>query len=391
MSAVFNNNDKTLITVFILAVLLGPILLAPFGASYPDLLQRFAIFGIFAIGFNILFGLTGYLSFGHAAFLGIGSYSAVWMFKLLSFNVVPALILAVIVSALFALLIGFISLRRSGIYFSILTLAFAEMMFRMAYSVLTPITNGETGLQVYSDDPQYLMGENGLTTTHLFGIKMNEVFLRFDFLGWEAQFNYGYYFAAIFLILAFYISVRIFRSPFGMMLRAVKSNQNRLNYTGLNARPYTLAAFVISGIYAGLAGGLLACMDPLAGAERMQWTASGEVVLMTILGGAGTLLGPVLGAGFIKYFEAIFSKINETVLHGWFAFLPDTIENAIVWVLHFFVGKGWSLTLGTMFMLVVIFLPGGLLDGLTRLFRWIGSLGKKKPADDKSAEASPAE
>jgi ABC-type branched-subunit amino acid transport system permease subunit len=93
-------------------------------------MQRFAIFGIFAIGFNILFGLTGYLSFGHAAFLGVGSYSAVWMFKLLTMNVIPALILAVIVSGLFALLIGYVSLRRSGIYFSILTLAFAQMCSR---------------------------------------------------------------------------------------------------------------------------------------------------------------------------------------------------------------------------------------------------------------------
>ncbi|MYF90033.1 MAG: branched-chain amino acid ABC transporter permease, partial [Boseongicola sp. SB0676_bin_33] len=97
--------------------------------------------------------------------------------------------------------------------------------------------------------------------------------------------------------------------------RAIKSNQQRLNYTGLNSRPSMLAAFVISGKYAGQAAGLLAVTDPLAGAERMQWTASGEVVLMTILGGAGTLIGPVLGAGFIKYFENIFSKINDQVLH----------------------------------------------------------------------------
>ena len=100
-----------------------------------------------------------------------------------------------------------------------------------------------------------------------------------------------------------------------MMLRAIKSNQNRMSYTGFNTRPYTLAAFVISGMYAGLAGALLAVTDPLAGAERMQWTASGEVVLMTILGGAGTLLGPVLGAGIIKYFENIFSAFNEQTLH----------------------------------------------------------------------------
>lgn len=119
------NNDRLLMIFFTIMVLAGPIILAPFGAGYPDLLQRFAIFGIFAIGFNILFGLTGYLSFGHAAFLGLGSYTAVWMFKLLTMNVIPALILSVITAGLFALLIGFISLRRSGIYFSILTLAFA--------------------------------------------------------------------------------------------------------------------------------------------------------------------------------------------------------------------------------------------------------------------------
>ncbi|MGB0968120.1 MAG: branched-chain amino acid ABC transporter permease, partial [Halocynthiibacter sp.] len=185
--------------------------------------------------------------------------------------------------------------------------------------------------------------------------------------------------------LAFYLSLRIFRSPFGMMLRAVKSNQQRMNYTGLSSRPYTLAAFVISGMYAGLAGGLLASMDPLAGAERMQWTASGEVVLMTILGGAGTMMGPILGAGFIKYFENIFSKINDQVLHGWFAFLPDGLENALVWLLHPFVGKGWHLTLGILFMLVVVFLPGGLVE----LGQRIRNLFRKKPDAGKDDSHKP--
>lgn len=339
--------------------------LAQFNAGYPDLMQRFLIFGIFAIGFNILFGLTGYLSFGHAAFLGVGSYAAVWMFKLLSYNIVPAIILSVIVAGLFSVVIGYISLRRSGIYFSILTLAFAQMSFAMAYSVLTPLTNGETGLQVYNDDPQYLKGD-GPDVTHLFGLEMRDTW-TINMGAWDFQINTGYYICAIFMMLAFYLSIRIFRSPFGLMLRAVKTNQTRLNYTGLNTRPYTLAAFIISGMYAGLAGGLMASMDPLAGAERMQWTASGEVVLMTILGGAGTLIGPVLGAGFIKYFENIFSKINDTVLEAWFSFLPDFLGDAVVWVLHFFVGKGWHLTLGALFMLVVIFLPGGLVEGGLRL------------------------
>ncbi len=154
-----NEKDKKLFLIVIAITLLAPFILNPFpegselaqfNAGYPDLMQRFMIFGIFAIGFNILFGLTGYLSFGHAAFLGVGSYAGVWMLKLLSMNVVPAIILSVVIAGLFSWLVGYISLRRSGIYFSILTLAFAQMSFALAYSVLTPITNGETGFTTSS-------------------------------------------------------------------------------------------------------------------------------------------------------------------------------------------------------------------------------------------------
>ncbi|MFQ5622751.1 MAG: branched-chain amino acid ABC transporter permease [Paracoccaceae bacterium] len=383
------SNDRLLMVVFSLVVLAAPLILAPIGAGYPDLMQRFAIYGIFAIGFNVLFGLTGYLSFGHAAFLGVGSYAAVWMFKLLTMNVIPAIILGVVISGLFALLIGYVSLRRSGIYFSILTLAFAQMSYNMAYSVLTPITNGETGLQIRLHDARVLDPENitgTLPSTNLFGARMSEVFWRPNFLGYDLQFNFGFYFCAIILILAFYLSLRIFRSPFGMMLRAVKTNQNRLNYTGVNTRPYTLAAFVISGMYAGLAGALLASMDPLAGAERMQWTASGEVVLMVILGGAGTLLGPVLGGAFIKYFENIFSKINDNVLEQTFSVLPSWIGDFMVFIVHPFVGKGWHLTLGALFMLVVIFLPGGLVEGATRIQGWV----RRRLGGGNGAAARPA-
>ncbi|MGH1465038.1 MAG: branched-chain amino acid ABC transporter permease [Cognatishimia sp.] len=395
-----NKHDTTLMIIVAILVLLAPFILNPFpsdsalaqfNAGYPDLMQRFVIFGIFAIGFNILFGLTGYLSFGHAAFLGVGSYSAVWMFKLLSMNVIPAILLSVIISGLFALLIGFVSLRRTGIYFSILTLAFAQMSFNLAYSVLTPITNGETGLQLTLNDPRILgssaTADGGIPVTSLFGLEMRSTYEMI--VGpWAFQFNAGYYLCGLILLGTFYLSIRIFRSPFGMMLRAVKSNQTRLNYTGLNPKPYTLAAFVISGMYAGLAGGLMASMDPLAGAERMQWTASGEVVLMTILGGAGTLIGPVLGAGFIKYFENIFSKINDNILHSWFSFLPDGLEDSLVFLVHPFIGKGWHLTLGILFMLVVIFLPGGLVEGGQRIKNWV-SRGKK--AKDTAPKTEPAE
>ncbi|MWD28827.1 branched-chain amino acid ABC transporter permease [Aquicoccus sp. SCR17] len=396
-----DRKDTILLLVVALMALLAPVLLNPFpvnsplaqfNAGYPDLMQRFAIFGIFAIGFNILFGLTGYLSFGHAAFLGVGSYSAVWMFKLLGYNVIPAIILSIIVAGLFALLIGWISLRRSGIYFSILTLAFAEMSFRLAYSVLTPLTNGETGLQVYTDDPQILLGD-GPHVPHLFGMMMRSS-TTIHAGPWEFTLPVGYYVCAVLLLASFYLAIRIFRSPFGMMLRAIKSNQTRMNYTGLSPRPYTLAAFVISGMYAGLAGGLMASMDPLAGAERMQWTASGEVVLMTILGGAGTLIGPILGAGFIKYCENIFSKINEGVLHGWFGGLPDGVENALIWVAEHFVGSGWHLTLGLLFMLVVTFLPGGLVEGGQRIGRFAFRRRDRKASDaesDAAKQRNPAE
>lgn len=392
--------DLRLLIIVIALTVLAPFILNPFpegsemaqfNAGYPDLMQRFVIFGILATGFNILFGLTGYLSFGHAAFLGVGSYAAVWMFKLLSMNVLPAIILSVIIAGLFSLVIGYISLRRSGIYFSILTLAFAQMSFVLAYSVLTPITGGETGLQLALDDPR-IFGVSQTATGNipvpaLFGLEMRASY-ELTMGSWLFTLNAGYYLSALFLILSFYLAIRIFRSPFGMMLRAIKSNQTRMSYTGLNPRPYTLAAFVISGMYAGLAGGLMASMDPLAGAERMQWTASGEIVLMTILGGAGTLIGPVLGAGMIKYFENIFSKINESVLQGWFAFLPDGLENVVVAVIYPFVGRGWQLTLGIMFMLVVIFLPGGLVQGGQKI---AASFRRKKSEDAKPNATEPAE
>lgn len=220
MTKFISRRDLTLFISFTAIVLALPFLAAPFGAAYPDLLQRFMIFGIFAIGFNILFGLTGYLSFGHAAFFGVGSYAAMWSFKLLSTNAIPALIFAVIVAGIFALVIGFVSLRRSGIYFSILTLAFAQMSYNLAYSVLTPITNGETGLRMALSDPRVLDRmffevPAGTPVPSLFGATLS---------GWN-----GFFFSAVFLIATFFLAMRITNSPFGMMLKGIKSNQNRMN------------------------------------------------------------------------------------------------------------------------------------------------------------------
>jgi ABC-type branched-subunit amino acid transport system permease subunit len=361
MMNTLEKQDRWMLLGFALVVLAGPLLLKPFGAGYPDLLQKFCIFGIFAIGYNILFGLTGYLSFGHAVFLGLGSYTAVWSFKLLSMNVVPAIILGVALTAVFAFLIGYVSLRRSGIYFSILTLAFAQMAYNLAYSVLTPLTNGETGLQLAKDDSRSL--------DQLFGVVVSDGLPSTNFFGYSLVGFSGFYFCAVLLILSFYVSIRITRSPFGLMLKAVKSNQNRLKYTGINTRSYALTAFVISGCYAGLAGTLLAVTDPIAGPERMHWSASGEVVLMTILGGVGTLLGPVMGAGVIKYLENILSSFNEQILQSVFGFLPDAIEHPVIKLVGLFVGEGWELTLGVLFLVLIIFVPGGLMQGINSLQR----------------------
>lgn len=394
--------DFSLLLIVAALTMFAPFFLNPFpegselarlNAGYPDLMQRFVIFGIFAIGFNILFGLTGYLSFGHAAFLGVGSYAAIWMMKLLTMNIIPAIIMGVIIAGLFSLMVGFVSLRRSGIYFSILTLAFAQMSYSLAYSVLTPITGGETGLQAKLNDPRILDASTGeIGRANLFGVEMSSSF-ELALGSWVFTFNAGYYIAAIIMLISFYIAIRIFRSPFGMMLRAIKSNQTRLNYTGLNSRPYTLAAFVISGMYAGLAGGLMVAMDTQVGPERMFWTASGEVVLMTILGGAGTLIGPVLGAGMIKYMENIISTFNETVLASWFSFLPDGLSNIVINIIYPFIGKGWHLTLGIVFMLVVIFLPGGLVQGGQKIAGLFKSKKDKNSGSGSSSStaAEPAE
>jgi len=394
-----NKADLRLFLIVVGMVILAPFILNPFpsssglaqfNAGYPDLMQKLVIFGIFAVGYNILFGLTGYLSFGHAAFLGVGSYAGVWTMKLVSMNVIPALIISVIAAGLFSLLIGYVSLRRTGIYFSILTLAFAQMCYSLAYSVLTPITGGETGLTLSLDDPRILGAAQSATgntpVPNIFGFNMGQS-ANLVLGNWSFTFNVGYYLSGIVMLVAFYLAVRLFRSPFGLMLRAIKSNQTRMSYTGLNPRPYALAAFVISGMYAGLAGGLMVAMDPLAGAERMLWTASGEIVLMTILGGAGTLIGPILGAGVIAYLESIVSTINDNVLHGWFSGLPGWLDNTLVTIMHPFIGSGWHLTLGLVFMGVVIFLPGGIVQG----GKLIAGLFKRKTTDASETTAKPSE
>jgi ABC-type branched-subunit amino acid transport system permease subunit len=264
----------------------------------------------------------GFLSFGHAAFFGTSAYFTGLMLLHYSNNILPAVAVGVISAIIMAFIIGFLTLKRTGIYFSILTLAFGEMLHSMVLSTLQDWTGGDNGL-------------TGLPTPMLFDIKM--------------QGDNVFYLTVIVAIVMYYIARRIIRSPFGLMLKAIKSNQVRLEYTGVHVARYKLIGFVISAVYAGVAGALMIVYEPYVASEFMGWHLSGQVVIMTVLGGVGTLFGPMLGAAFMLYFE------NVVSVH---------------------LGAQWLLALGAIFMLTVIFLPGGFVEAGSRIKKALTGGGK---------------
>ncbi|MDB9753424.1 branched-chain amino acid ABC transporter permease [Oceanospirillaceae bacterium] len=300
------------VLLFALVALTMP-LWFPIMGGYSGLDTKIMIFCIFVVGFDILLGFTGYLSFGHAAFFGISAYVTGIMLKSFSDNIIPAILVAVLAATVVAVIIGLLTLKRTGIYFSILTLAFAEMFDSMAMSMLQKWTGGENGL-------------TGMPTPMLFNLKM--------------QGDTVFYFVTFMAIFLFYMAKRIERSPVGLMMKAIKCNQTRLEFTGINARKYKLLAFVISAVYAAIAGALMVVYEPFVGHEFLGWHQSGEVVIMSVIGGVGTLVGPMLGAGFMLYFENVLSVD---------------------------LGEQWLLVLGAIFMAVVVFMPGGFMEGIARL------------------------
>ena len=272
----------------------------PLIGGYSQLATRILIWGIFALGFDILLGLTGLLSFGHAAFWGIGSYVAGYYLLHVSNSLLIAMLLGVLVVGIIAWLLGLITLRRHGIYFAILTLAFAEMFYYLVLSPLQTWTGGDNGL-------------TGIPNPKLLGMTLG---------GYEMH-----AFVAAWTLLAFYLARRIKNSPYGLILRGIKSNETRLGFTGVNVFRYKLMAFVISGLFAGLAGTLYAAYETYVPTESLHWTTSGEVVIMSVIGGVGTLFGPMLGAGIVLYLENVLSAVT----------------------------RQWNLILGLIFMGFVIF------------------------------------
>lgn len=316
------------VALFALVVLTMPFWF-PWIGGYSGLDTKIVIWAIFALGFDLLLGFTGYLSFGHAAFFGVSAYATGLMLLHVSDNILPAMAVSVVVTIVLAFAIGFITLRRSGIYFAILTLAFAEMLHRAALSIFQDWTGGDNGL-------------TGLPTPMLFGLRMQDTNV--------------YYLCALIAIAGFFVALRIARSPFGMMLRGIKSNPTRLAFAGIDVQRYKLMGFVLSAVYAGFAGSLMVIYEPYVATEFLSWSTSGEVVIMSVIGGVGTLFGPMLGAGFMLYFENVVS-----------ATLQDQ----------------WLLILGVVFVVIVIFLPGGFVDAGRRLWHLLRR--PAAPAEERRA------
>src|SRR3954451_20399348 len=272
------------------ALLIALAILAPF-FFYPTFLMNALCMALFACAFNLLIGYVGLLSFGHAAFMGMGSYLAAYSAK--SWGLPPelAILAGVAVAALLGLVIGYLAIRRQGIYFAMITLAFAQMVY--FFCVQVPFTGGEDGLRAVP---------RGL----LFGIVDLSDPLTM------------YYFVLAIFLLGFGLIVSAIHSPFGQVLKAIRENEPRAVSLGYNADRYKLMAFVLSAALSGLAGGTKAIVFQFASLTDVYWTTSGLVVLMTLIGGIGTILGPVVGAFVVVTMETYLAQAGSwvTIIEG---------------------------------------------------------------------------
>ena len=244
----------------------------PFIGLYPVFVMKLLCFAIFACAFNLLLGFTGLLSFGHAAFLGSAAYATGWFVRTLNVTPEVGVIAGMLVAAAVGLVVGAIAIRRQGIYFAMITLALAQMVYFICLQA--PFTHGEDGLQ-------------GVPRGKLFGI-------------WSLESDIAmYYFVLVAFALVFLFIRRIVHSPFGQVLKAIRENEPRAVSLGYAVDRYKLLAFVLSTALAGLAGSLKTLVLGFATLSDVHWSMSGEVILMTLLGGLGTFFGPVLGSGIV--------------------------------------------------------------------------------------------
>jgi branched-chain amino acid transport system permease protein len=252
----------------LLALLLVVALLAPL-QLYPVFLAKALCFALFACAFNLLIGYVGLLSFGHAAFFGSAAYVTAYTIKVWGLTPEVGILLGVLTAAGFVLIFGFIAIRRQGIYFAMVTLALSQMVFFIALQA--PFTGGEDGIQA-------------VPRGNLFGLISLDNNLAM------------YYFVLSVFLLGFFLIYRTIHSPFGQVLKAIRENEPRAISLGYKVDQYKLLAFVMSAALAGLAGGTKSIVFQLASLTDITWQMSGEVVLMNLLGGMGTIFGPVVGA-----------------------------------------------------------------------------------------------
>jgi branched-chain amino acid transport system permease protein len=318
-------------------LIVAPFILPHLGFA-PNTVNRILVWGLFGIGFDILFGFTGLLSFGQSAFYGTGGFVAAYLLTRAGFpNVILALIIGMIAAAVVGYLVGLIALRRTGIYFSMITVAIAEVFFFVEFNPLADFTGGENGLP-------------GVPTPSL-----NLGFTTLDFTtGWSL-----YQFLAVCYFIGIVIALRIVRSPVGAILSAIRDNPLRAQAVGHNIHSYKLTAFVIAAAYAGFAGGLLGVLQAFMPPDAFTFDTSGQLVMQTAIGGIGTLFGPLLGAAI-------------------WLFLQDFLQSA----LH--LGAAWKLVLGTVFVLLVCFLRKGIIGGLEDLYVLATSREKPEPTEAES-------
>jgi branched-chain amino acid transport system permease protein len=271
-------------------VMVGLLSVAPF-FIYPVFLMKALCFALFACAFNLLIGYVGLLSFGHAAFLGGAGYASAHAAKVWGFPPEAAIVFGTLAAALLGVVIGALAIRSRGIYFANITLAFAQMIF--FFSLQAKFTGGEDGIQ--SVPRGMLLGVIDLRQT------------------------FGMYFTvlAIFLV-GFLVVYRAIHSPFGQVLKAIRENEPRAVSLGYRAEQYKLIAFVLSATLSGLAGATKALVFQLASLTDVHWTMSGEVVLMTLLGGLGTVFGPVVGAFILIGLENYLATLGAwvTIVQG---------------------------------------------------------------------------
>ncbi|MGY4448620.1 branched-chain amino acid transport system permease protein [Bradyrhizobium sp. i1.3.1] len=321
-------------TLTAIGLIAAPFVLPHLGFA-PNTVNRILVWGLFGLGFDILFGFTGLLSFGQSAFYGTGGFVAAYLLTRAGFgNVLGALIIGMIAAAATGYLIGLIALRRTGIYFAMITVAIAEVFFFVEFNPLSDFTGGENGLPGVPT-PSFNLG---FTTIHFTN-------------GWSL-----YQFIALCYFIGVIIALRIVRSPVGAIFSAIRDNPLRATAVGHNIHGYKLTAFVIAAAYAGFAGGLLGVLQAFMPPDAFTFDTSGQLVMQTAIGGRGTLFGPLVGA---------------TV----WLFLQDFLQSALG------LGAAWKLVLGVVFVVLVCFLRGGIVGGLVDLYGLVSGKRARKAAE----------